>query len=421
MHDVSAENLFRKQAIAALGQRPYGRPVARLPRSWLWVVALLVCLAATAAWFILTVDVARKESVRGWLVAEAGVARVVHHAAGRVDELFAEAGDRIASGEPIMVISSDRRMDDGRSSAETMLAGLAKQVGDTEERIALLHRENDLELGSVAAQISSLKAERQSLQRQLSRQQRRVHAAVARLSALEALEETGAVSNWEVMRQADTVDTLQQEAGRLGQEEIAMAGRLTALGVRLEQLPVETGRGVAALRARVSELQQRISETRSNHKTVLTAPIAGRVASLEVAVGASVEPRRLLATIVPDEPLLAAEVYVPSRAVGFVHAGQRVYLQYDAFPYRQFGAFAGSVRHVSGSVLLPAEIPATFAIREATFRVRVEIDDAEVAFGSGRAELRPGMLLGAEIILENRKLWEWLLEPLRLRRRNATG
>ncbi len=98
-----------------------------------------------------------------------------------------------------------------------------------------------------------------------------------------------------------------------------------------------------------------------------------------------------------------------------LRSGQRVLLQYDAFPIHQFGTFGGRVVEISEIIVLPAEIPPVFALRQAAFRVRVELSDEAVAFESVRAGLRPGMTLGAEIIVETNTLMSWLLRPLRHR------
>jgi membrane fusion protein len=124
-------------------------------------------------------------------------------------------------------------------------------------------------------------------------------------------------------------------------------------------------------------------------------------------------------TIVPEDADLVAEVFIPSRAAGFVRSGQSVRIAYDAFPQQKFGTFEGRVAHVSDFVLLPGEIPQTFAVREATYKVHIVVDDSPIQTSVGAAGLRPGMLLAADIILENRNLIDWLLEPLRIRRNMA--
>lgn len=92
---------------------------------------------------------------------------------------------------------------------------------------------------------------------------------------------------------------------------------------------------------------------------------------------------------------------------------------YDAFPQQQFGAFRGVVERISDFILLPTEVPQTFFPREATFKIQIAIKNHSIAHEAGDAPLRPGMLLAAEIILESRRLLDWLLEPIRLRSRDT--
>lgn len=117
---------------------------------------------------------------------------------------------------------------------------------------------------------------------------------------------------------------------------------------------------------------------------------------------------------------MVAEVYVPSSAVGLIKSGQRVRLVYDAFPQQQFGTFAGEVARISDFILMPSEVPQTFFPREATFKVQIAIQNDTVEVETGTAPLRPGMLLAAEIILESRRLIDWLVEPLGFRERANT-
>ena len=168
-----------------------------------------------------------------------------------------------------------------------------------------------------------------------------------------------------------------------------------------------------------SQLLQRVTEHKSGQHVVPKSPIAGKLASVEVHQGNTIAPDQLLATVLPENMAIVAEVYVPSSAIGFIKVGQRVRLMYDAFPQQQFGAFAGRVDHVSDFILMPSDVPQTFFLREATFKVQIAIERETIALETGHARLRPGMLLAAEIILESRSLVDWLLEPIRLRKRDA--
>ena len=60
--------------------------------------------------------------------------------------------------------------------------------------------------------------------------------------------------------------------------------------------------------------------------------------------------------IVPAGEKLEAQLFGPSRAIGFIRAGQRVLLRYEAFPYQKFGQYEGVVAEVSRTAINPAEL-----------------------------------------------------------------
>jgi membrane fusion protein len=130
-------------------------------------------------------------------------------------------------------------------------------------------------------------------------------------------------------------------------------------------------------------------------------------------VAQPVERGEVLARIVPDGAVLTAELFAPSRAVGFVTAGDEVRLRYAAFPYQKFGHAPGTVVSVSEAPLAQIEAPAHGAPRvEPVYRVVVALrSQAVMAYGAPR-QLKPGMEVEADVLLETRRLYEWAFEPL---------
>ena len=113
-----------------------------------------------------------------------------------------------------------------------------------------------------------------------------------------------------------------------------------------------------------------------------------------------------------DDAAMAVELYAPSRAIGFARVGQSVRLMYDAFPYQQFGSFAGTVAAISHTALAPGDIDAPLKLAEPAYRLRVRLDAQAVAAFGGVYPLQPGMTLKANVVLEKQSFLGWLLEPL---------
>lgn len=419
MIKLHSENLFRRQAIQSLSKKPFGRPIGVMPRPWPWLAGLIITFFLVAGFFVSTAEYARKERVRGWLVSRSGIVRVMHDSAAMVDEIAITPGDPVRRGEPIIYLSRETILENGKGRSEQALIQLRKALAELDVQQRLLREQLDIGKASISAQLKEIHAEADALTQQLGEQQRRVAMANDKLARLQEASRNGVIARWDMLRQEDELGALRQQLSQLQQNATALVRERERLRGQRASLPVSTESSLSMLRAQRTELLRQIANHESQRVTVLRSPINGIVASVEVHAGNVVIPHKLLVTIIPDDLILAAEVYVPSRAIGFIHSGQAVRLMYDAFPQQKFGAFAGRVEHVSEFVLLPIDIPQTFAVREATYKVVIAIDHHAVDLGKATVPLRPGMLLAAEIVLEKQTLFDWLLEPLWLRRRVA--
>ena len=91
--------------------------------------------------------------------------------------------------------------------------------------------------------------------------------------------------------------------------------------------------------------------------------------------------------------------------------GQDVKLKYDAFPYQKFGVANGSVVSVSATALRPVEVGINSESGELLYRISVSLKKQTISAFSNEVPLQVGMELSADIVLENRSLLEWLIEP----------
>jgi membrane fusion protein len=159
-------------------------------------------------------------------------------------------------------------------------------------------------------------------------------------------------------------------------------------------------------------VEQRIAEASGRRAYVVRAPIAGRVSALQATVGQPADPRRLQLSIVPEGGTLQAELFVPTRAVGFVRTGQEVRILYDAFSYQHFGTHRGRIVRVSQTILTPGDATGPVALAEPAYRVTATLERQTVDAQGEAMPLQPDMLLRADIILDRRPIMEWILGPL---------
>ena len=412
MNGIHAENLFRKQAIQSLTRKAPGRPICVMPRSWQWLIGLVVLLFSIVAVFICTAEYARKESVRGWLVSKTGVVRISNNIAAVINTVDRQPGERAEAGDALIFFTTDSTMASGSLKSLSALDDLRDEMSELDLQIELLAEQSRIEGDSIRGQLLALEKELDSQSAEASEHERGIVFAKEKLQRLQRAIDDGAVTRWDVIRQSEELGALLQQSTRLAQNVANRQREREALIGQLGRLPVDTRVQQSLLRARRLQLNRQIAEQESRRLSVLTSPVAGIVASVEVHAGNSIRPGQPLMTLLPLNMDLGAEVFVPSRAVGMMSAGQSVRLSYDAFPRQKFGTFDGRIERVSDYVLLPTEIPPTFPMQEASYKVNIEIDRSTIPTSTGTAPLRPGMLLAAEIILERRSLLTWLLGPL---------
>ncbi len=198
----------------------------------------------------------------------------------------------------------------------------------------------------------------------------------------------------------------------LGQQLAARGSQLTEQRFALAQLPVVAADRMRTLHGELSTIEQRIAEVHGRRAYVIRAPIPGRVSAVQATVGRPADPRQLQLSILPDGGVLHAELFVPTRAAGFVRTGQKARMLYEAFPYQNFGTYGGRIVRVSHTVLTAADTWAPVEIKEPAYRVTAALDRPDVDAYGDRIPLQPDMLLRADIVLDSRTLMDWLLNPL---------
>jgi membrane fusion protein len=92
--------------------------------------------------------------------------------------------------------------------------------------------------------------------------------------------------------------------------------------------------------------------------------------------------------------------------------GQQVNISYEAFPYQKFGTYSGKINQIAKSVIMPGELASGLSFKEPVYKVVAELEKQQILAYGKELPLKPGMMLSADVTLDERTLFEWLLEPL---------
>jgi membrane fusion protein len=159
--------------------------------------------------------------------------------------------------------------------------------------------------------------------------------------------------------------------------------------VRAEQSTVEAQvqAGRAQLERAIAAVEQEQRENEARRRIVLAAPREGTIGALNVHAGQWALPGQTLATLLPHDggrsSPLQAHLYAASRTAGFMKAGQRVRLRFDAYPYQRFGMGEGLIVSLSHTPTAPQELPPGIpGSAESLYRITVQLSRQSIeAYG----------------------------------------
>jgi membrane fusion protein len=406
-------SLFRQEAIDFLHQhRSWGAVVLLQPISSTFLSWALAALVALILFFLSIAQYARKETVTGYLTPTFGTAKIFVPQQGYIKELQVKEGQEVVEGDPLLTVVTAQIAASGEDVNATVLAVLALQRDLVNRQIAAEERRSASEHERLTATFKGIELETAQLEDQRKIQNERLKLSESFVSSAATLSASGAMAAVELKRREQAALEQKQNLAWLDQQITARRTQLTDPRHTLEQLPIVTAERVRLLRSDLSSIEQRVAEVNGRRAYVIKAPTSGRVSTLQATVGQIADPRRMQLEIIPLDATLQAELFFPTRAFGFVRPGQQVRILYDAFPYQKFGTYRGSVTKVSQTILTSNDAAGPIALKEPAYRVTVALERPDIDAYGLKIPLQPDMLLKADVILDQRSLMRWLLDPV---------
>ncbi|MBX3599180.1 MAG: HlyD family efflux transporter periplasmic adaptor subunit [Rubrivivax sp.] len=409
-------SLFRPEAVEAQRQHWLGRVQLVQPLSLTLLTAGALIVAAVVVAFLLLGQYTRKATAEGVLVPDRGLIRLVPAAAGTVVERHATEGQAVRAGDVLFVLALERSLLAPQAEAEVQRS--------LQERRRSLQQAAAQEQALVRARQAALDRRLQALELELAQaegesalQRQRLALAEESLARLRSLESAQFISSAQVQAKSEEVLGLRAAAQALARQRAALARERAELEGERSSLPLAAGTTLAGIERELALLARESAETDAERRLVIRAPQSGTVTAVLAEPGQSVTPASALASLVPEGATLQAHLFAPSSAVGFVRPEQPVRLRFEAFPYQKFGHRPGRVVQVSRTPLAASELaalalPAVAATGEPMFRITVALEDAATTPAAEAMALGAGMRLQADVLLDRRRLIEWLFEPL---------
>jgi membrane fusion protein len=404
--------LYRPEALTHQKEPAFGKAFLKIPRSYSYFLLFLLTITLLFISLLYLGNYARKETVSGILVSSVGVVQVHSPRNGEVKALFVADGTKVSIKQSLLTLDNNTHLTSGNTLNEQQKKSLNTNLSILDEQInteSLLAKESQVRLqASIGERKSSLWQQRNQLKLgdELVTLKQKQYKQATKLYQQGYLTESAQNDSYQQLLEQQQV----QENAK--QRIMAQKSELKQLEHDFQMQPLLLKKTLAQLEKQQAELFIRLSLLQAQSSVQIKSSIKGHVTTMQVHEGEHVVQGQLLMTLLPLETTLEAELYLPSRAAGFISSGQEVRLRYSAFSYQRYGIFNGTVIEVSKVALAPNELKVPLILPEAVYRVRVKLDQQSVfGFGTDNS-LQPGMSLEADIILDSMSLFDWMLMPI---------
>lgn len=404
--------LFREAVLETQREQAFGSVLLLQPLSTRLLTLVALLIAASLVVFAFWGNYTRKERVKGFLVPTRGLLKIYPRETGIITERKVTEGERVAKGDPLFIVALERPAGEPLETQTTAITRLRERRLSLEGELRQVDHLASLETQTQQQRIRGLEAEQAQLEREITTQQRRIVAAENSHARYRKLQSEGIASDEQV--QEKLKDVLSEQAALQAQQRTQISltkeGQTLRAQIASAELRARTQR--AAIERNLSLTLQELAAYESQRTYVVRAPEDGLATALLADRGQAVNPNQPVVSLLPLEATLEAHLLVPSRSIGLLAASQPVLMRQEAFPHERFGSHSGHIVEISKTLILPGETTLPVQLQEPAYRVTVRLNAQSIKAYGKDFPFQAGMLLEADIWLERRKLYEWLLDPI---------
>ncbi|MGB0938643.1 MAG: HlyD family efflux transporter periplasmic adaptor subunit [Colwellia sp.] len=409
-------SLFRKEAVSHQEERLTGTITLAQPLSIKLTVFILASIAIAIVTFLFTAEYSRKETVRGFLMPNKGVIKSFANQGGTIEDLLVKEGDIVEKGQALAIMISHQNSADGLSLSSKLQQQLISQLTLLDEEVSQYQSIQVKENQNLENQETALKNEKLALESQLTLSNEKLELLLAQQRDIEQLNSSGFISKFEKENKQQALLEAKQEKQNIARLLLQQNNQITQTAFEQANLPQLYTLRINSLLREKADIENRLAQVKNSHSYTVTASHAGTVTGIQVVEGETLSPSKAqskpLLHILPKGSELVAELLLPTRSAGFIAKGQTSRLRFDAFPYQRFGFIESEITRIDRALIAPNEVQLPIALQEPVYRLRAKLTKQQVQAYGQAFELKSGMLFEADIMLEQRTLIEWLLEPI---------
>lgn len=358
---------------------------------------------------------------------------------GIIKEIHVKEGQHVAEGE-ILVVLDPTVTDADNASLRKRAAYFKLDIERLEAELngqPFLPQSNpDLDLADLSAErslyqsrVGQYRAEVEAVQNTISQKtallslekinyekyQEMLRVAVDKEARLRLLKEQNAIAEFQLLEQVSQRIDLEKTAQAQRDNIVKAEAELSEAETRLNNVNASYQKDimtnlVESRKQYLSYVEEIKKAEEDQRLATVVAPCAGRVYNLSVHTeGGIVTDAQPLLAIVPDGVALEFEVWADNKDIGFIREGQEAEVKIDTFNFQKFGFVKGRVAEISADAYDDNHDPE----RNKKYRLLLEPTSSDINIFGQEVTLTPGMNVNAEIIIREKRIIEFFLDPFR--------
>ena len=168
---------------------------------------------------------------------------------------------------------------------------------------------------------------------------------------------------------------------------------------------------IATAKTEIAQTNKQIESSQFELKQrQIIAPADGTVFHIPArGNGSVVQPGENMIEIAPQDSTLILKAQIPPTDSGFLKKGMAVKVKFDAYPFQDYGVSDGELLSISPD----SKVTETPQGQQETYELKVELEKPYILDGAKQIELTPGQTATAEVIIRQRRVIDFFLDPFK--------
>lgn len=397
-------SLFRRQVVNHKKNKLVGEVILSQPPSLIMFGFFCIFLFVSLVFFVCNYSYPNYVSATGEIEIR-GVIELRMPQSGIIDELYVSEGENVKKFQKLLNISKAEVLSNGLSSFEAIKKEYFKKKEIIINNSDLSKKNFEAEQNKYKLKIKHIDSEIKLVNEIYKKQINKKEKLKNQLYKFKFLEKDTFVSNTEVENKEFNIVDIEIIEAELKLQIEKLRGKKSDYQEILKQLKLDSKREENLITTSLSNLEIDYINKETSNTFNLVSPMDGVVSGVQNKEGQSVVINTSLMSIIPANGEWKAKVFIPSRIIGLVKQRQKIRLMLDSFPYQKYGGIEGEIESLSKTTIMNKNGESYYIGYALLERNYMNIDGTLIT-------LKNGMKFNIDIILDERKIVEWVFEPI---------